>query len=242
MDMRAYILWALILTMLIIAKVYNVQDNVEHVPMDTTEHVIGIDISHHQGKINWEEVSHYNGTPLSFIYVKATEGTTYQDPMYQQYFYKAKEYSIPLGSYHYFRTSSPVTSQFNNFVSVAKKEDQELIPMVDIEEAAKWKGKIFRDSLDKFLLLTEDYYGKKPILYTVNSFYNKHLKGYYKDYMFCIGRYGENEPDLFDGHSWTLWQYTDKAHVPGIEKAADIDILNPNQQLLNLKLKPDEGK
>ena len=37
-----------------------------------------MDVSHHNGKIDWEKVKKYHH-PL-FVYVKATEGATYVDP------------------------------------------------------------------------------------------------------------------------------------------------------------------
>ena len=40
----------------------------------------GIDVSHHNGKIKWKQVS-----DVEFVYVKATEGAKYADPLYQQY-------------------------------------------------------------------------------------------------------------------------------------------------------------
>ena len=39
----------------------------------------GIDVSHHNGKIKWKQVS-----DVEFVYVKATEGAKYVDPLYQQ--------------------------------------------------------------------------------------------------------------------------------------------------------------
>ena len=43
------------------------------------EETFGIDVSHHNGKINWEKV-----TDVEFVYIKATEGATYVDPLFQQ--------------------------------------------------------------------------------------------------------------------------------------------------------------
>ena len=57
--------------------------------------VIGIDISHHQGNIDWSEVSTWDGNPIQFIYMKATEGATYQDPKYKTYMKEAKEQNKP---------------------------------------------------------------------------------------------------------------------------------------------------
>ena len=198
---------------------------------------IGIDISHHQGKIDWDEFGLYKDNPICFIYIKATEGSTYQDPMYSSYVDGVKDKPIPLGSYHYFRTSSPVVTQFQNFMSVVNIEEQDLIPMIDIEECKNWKGQMFHDSLKLFLNLVEDSFGSKPILYTVNSFYNSYMRHKYKDYYLCVGRYSKHQPNLFDGHSWILWQYTEFGVIPGIEKNVDIDFINPNYNLTNLKIK-----
>ena len=41
----------------------------------------GIDISRHQGRIHWDELSKVKR--LKFIYVKATEGATIKDPWYE---------------------------------------------------------------------------------------------------------------------------------------------------------------
>ena len=58
---------------------------------DDKQESFGIDVSHHNGKIKWEEVS-----DVEFVYVKATEGATYVDPMYQQNIKGARVLMIPL--------------------------------------------------------------------------------------------------------------------------------------------------
>jgi lysozyme len=234
--MKTYLSAGLVLILLCTGLYINVDQEKEAIVHSSSDS-IGIDISHHQGDIDWQKVNLYKGKPISFIYLKATEGATYQDPRYQEYFSEAMTSNIPLGSYHYFRTSSSVTGQFLNFISNVDRDNQDLVPMVDLEECRQWSSNQFRDSLDKFLHLMEDYYGKKPILYTVNSFYNQYLQHNYKDYMFCIGRYGKNQPNLLDGNDWTIWQYTEKGDVEGIEKLVDIDLLNIKKQVSNLKLK-----
>ena len=49
--------------------------------------IIGIDISHHQKKINWSEVKKWKNHDIKFIYIKASEGSTgkgSKDPLYKQ--------------------------------------------------------------------------------------------------------------------------------------------------------------
>ena len=49
----------------------------------------GIDVSKYQGTINWTKVA--KDSTIRFVYVKATEGTSIQDPMYRTNITKAKK-------------------------------------------------------------------------------------------------------------------------------------------------------
>ena len=52
---------------------------------------VGIDVSHHQGRILWDEVAKEN---IDFVYIKATEGATYVDPCFH---YNIKAVFISVG-------------------------------------------------------------------------------------------------------------------------------------------------
>lgn len=190
---------------------------------DQTEY--GIDVSHHQGKINWEQVKDWEGHVIKFAYIKATEGATYQDEMYHYNLTQAKKNGLLVGSYHYFRTTSGPEDQFANFKKHAKKNTNDLRPLVDVEEMKNWKEGEFHKNFKKFLDLVENYYGKKPLIYTVNSFYNHNLSGRYTEYDFMIGRYGDYSPNMRDKSDWTIWQFSENGKVKGIPKNVDIDIL-----------------
>lgn len=43
--------------------------------------VRGIDVSHYQKNIDWEKVAN---SGVDFVYIKATEGATYVDPMFKK--------------------------------------------------------------------------------------------------------------------------------------------------------------
>lgn len=196
---------------------------------------IGIDVSHHQKTIDWSKVKTWNGHPIQFVYVKATEGATYQDNTYKYNFYEAKKHGNKVGSYHYFRTSSSVEDQFNNLIRNVKKSDQDLIPLIDVEEKRNWDSKTFHKNLKKFLVMVEKHYGKKPMIYCVNSFYNRHLSYGYKDYRFMVGRYGKNSPNMKRG-AWTIWQFSESGKIDGIKKSVDIDRFQRNIKLKNILL------
>jgi lysozyme len=199
--------------------------------------IYGIDVSHHQKNINWSKVKYWSGNKIQFVYVKATEGGTYIDKNYQQNIKGARSNNLLVGSYHYFRTSSSVEDQFKNFINNVDKSKQDLIPLVDVEEKRNWNDSEFHKNFQEFLDMVENHFGQKPMIYTVNSFYNRHLSGKYKSYHFLIGRYGENSPNMKDKSNWTIWQFSEKGKIDGIPKPVDIDVINKTYSLQDLLLK-----
>ena len=201
---------------------------------DLVGEIYGIDVSHHQGKIEWEKVKKWKNKKLDFVYIKATEGATYIDKTYKKNIKEAKENDFLVGSYHYFRTTSSIENQFQNFIKTIDKGKQDLIPLIDVEEKTNWTNKEFHKNFKAFLNMVENYFGQKPMIYTVNSFYNLNLSGKYKEYHFLIGRYGPNAPNMRDKTSWTIWQFSQTGKVEGIPKYVDIDVLNNKYNLQDL--------
>jgi lysozyme len=199
--------------------------------------IYGIDVSHHQGKIDWENVRVWNGKKIEFVYIKATEGATFVDKSYQDNFNGANNNNMLVGAYHYFRTTSTIEEQFENFINNVDKTKQDLIPLIDVEEKKNWNNALFHKNLQAFLNLVEAHFGKKPMIYTVNSFYNLHLSGKYKSYYFLIGRYGKNPPNMRDKSNWTIWQFSETGSVNGITKPVDINVLNTKYKLADIRLK-----
>jgi lysozyme len=199
--------------------------------------IYGIDISHHQGKIEWKKVKKWKNKKLDFVYIKATEGSTYVDITYKNNIEEAKANDFIVGSYHYFRTTSSIEDQFQNFINTIDENQQDLIPLIDVEEKTNWTGIEFHKKFQEFLNMVEDHFGKKPMIYTVNSFYNLNLAGRYKEYHFLIGRYGENAPNMRDKSNWTVWQFSETGKVDGIPKLVDIDVINHKYKLQDLLLK-----
>ena len=204
---------------------------------DLVGEIYGIDVSHHQGKIEWEKVKKWKNKKLDFVYIKATEGATYIDKTYKTNIKEAKENDFLVGSYHYFRTTSSIENQFQNFIKTIDKSKQDLIPLIDVEEKTNWTNKEFHKNFKAFLNMVENYFGQKPMIYTVNSFYNLNLSGKYKEYHFLIGRYGENAPNMRDKASWTIWQFSETGKVEGIPQNVDIDVLNDKYNLQDLLIK-----
>lgn len=192
-----------------------------HKPNHTTITVQGIDVSHHQGRIDWEEVKK-NIPDLEFVYVKSTEGMTLIDPAFIVNAKGASAQGFKVGAYHYFRMTSSPTTQFRSFKKQMDKVRIDLIPMVDVEVSDGKPREEVQDSLRVFLKLLEKEYGKKPMIYGTNRSYNELCAPEFNDYLMYIARYGDNKPVVIGPSHYTIWQFTDKGKVQGIPKPVDL--------------------
>lgn len=93
----------------------------------------GIDVSKYQGNIDWNKVS--EDSHIQFAYIKASEGSDYFDSKYNKNITQARNAGIKVGSYHFFIGRKATKDQFENFTRHVRKKDQDLIPVVDVEEA-----------------------------------------------------------------------------------------------------------
>lgn len=181
----------------------------------------GIDVSSYQKDIDWSATA--KDKNIKFVYVKATEGATYRSRHYQYNIENARQYGIHVGAYHFFRPNVPVEKQFRNFTTVVKKEDQDLIPLIDVEvRGNNLTVRALVDSVLAFADKLEDYYGCKPMIYTGHAFYNSYLSGKIPGYPLFIARYSKVEPRLTGGANWVLWQFSEKGVIAGIDHAVDL--------------------
>lgn len=186
---------------------------------DTCSHVHGIDLSHYQGDVFWETVG--GNTKTAYVYLKATEGGDRIDSRYERNIDLAHRYGLKVGSYHFFRPKTALDLQLANFKAQCLPGEQDLIPMLDVETTAGLSDEAFCDSLNRFLQLMESAYHQKPLVYTGRNFYNRYLQGMIDEYCVMIALYTDEEPILEDGRDVTMWQYTGKGSIVGVNGYVD---------------------
>ena len=186
---------------------------------DTCNHIHGIDISHYQGQVFWEVIG--ENSKMAYVYIKASEGGDRIDPRYERNIQLAHQYGLKVGSYHFFRPKTNLAKQLENFMTQCRPGDQDLIPMIDVETKSGLPTSEFRDSLTKFITLVEEAYKQKPLIYTFTNFYNAHMQGAIDGYPLMIAQYNAVEPELKDGRDITMWQYTGKGRINGINGFVD---------------------
>lgn len=194
----------------------------------------GIDVSHYQGTIDWDDV--VSGTKISYVYLKATEGATFIDDTYRRNLEEARRVGLSVGSYHFYRPNVTPEEQFRNLTSNVLPDEQDLVPIIDIEHRGKVSEEQFISDLTKFIKMVEQYYGRKPMLYSYQNFYNRHFSGLFQNYPWMIAKYKSEIPTLDDGQRYVMWQYTSKGSIPGIKGHVDRSRLMHNHSLNHLSL------
>lgn len=195
----------------------------------------GIDVSHYQGKIDWTRVAREGN--IAYAYVKATEGGDLVDDRHAINIAGARHAGIKVGSYHFYRPRAGVEAQLRNFFSAVQKHEQDLVPIIDIEDDRGVSEEKFISDLSQFIQRVTQHFGKKPLLYTGQNFYNKHFQGLFRDCQWMIAKYQEEIPILLDGRNYLMWQYTAKGRVPGINGNVDRSCISTSGSLKRVMMK-----
>lgn len=189
--------------------------------------VHGIDVSHHQGDIDWELLRNQgsiDGQPLSFVFIKATEGSDMVDRRFSRNFSEARKHGIMRGAYHFYRTSAPAKAQAEHFIRHVTLEPGDLPPVLDVEvKPAEVGQEELRQGILEWLVRVEQHYHVKPIVYTYHAFHQQYMNdSVFNIYPYWIAHYYVDSV-RYRG-PWAFWQHSDAGQLPGIKGAVDLDI------------------
>jgi lysozyme len=187
----------------------------------------GIDVSKHQGQIEWDEVSKMEdrGVKLAFAFIKSTEGTSLADEKFEQNFAAAKKHHIIRGAYHFFIPSRNGTAQAQQFIRHTPLQKGDLPPVLDIERFYGTTKEQLITELQTWCTLVEAKYGVKPIIYTNAKFYETYLAGSFDNYPLWVAHYlVNNKPNIT--RNWLFWQHSERGRVNGILENVDFNVFN----------------
>jgi len=204
----------------------------EKTKQETDALTVGIDVSHHCNEIDFGKVKAHG---VHFVFCKATEGDDWTDPNFLRYFSDLKTHQIRRGAYHFYIVGDDPIVQANHFIQTVQLETGDLPPVVDIESMHQHPDPKLAQELKSFLDILENHYQMRPILYTGERFWNKHLHGGFSEYPLWIAEYGVEEPQVPQGWtSWAFWQKEQDYRIPGIEKEVDFNIFSGNLTAFDL--------
>ena len=204
--------------------------------------VHGFDISHHQGKIDWEQLKRVQHAPfpVRFVFMKASEGGDFSDTAFQRNFEQAHEAGFVCGAYHFYNPKTNPVRQADFFIRSVKLRTGDLPPVLDIETRPKDVKKL-RHDLKVWLDRIERHYGVKPILYTSYKFKTRYLNdSVFNSYPYWIAHYYVDSV-AYQGE-WKFWQHTDVGTLPGIDRQVDLNVFNGTMEEMDrMRIRADSA-
>ena len=180
--------------------------------------VFGIDVSHHNGIIDWETLK-LNHPEIEFAYIRCVVGPGRVDNRYLKNVQGAKRVGIKTGAYVYYYANRNSTSQFGNFKNHVLMSQHELVPVLDIEKPSKYGPDNLRKGLANWLELVENEYGVRPALYSNLGYFEQYLIGYFNDYSKWIAAYSRCPSNI----DWDIHQFSEEGQFKGIDGFVDMN-------------------
>jgi GH25 family lysozyme M1 (1,4-beta-N-acetylmuramidase)/uncharacterized protein YraI len=188
--------------------------------------VPGIDVSRYQGAVNWRAVA---DAGFKFAVVRATLWDVKLDETFEANWNGARANGLLVSAYNVIKPDVPAALQIDSFAQALIGHKWDLPPVLDIERDDKQSPQQITQCVREALRLSEQRFGRKPIVYTAKWFWNKFVlpSGEWAQYDLWVASYGAAEIVLPDAWpTWKIWQYTGTGHAPGIAGEVDLNWFN----------------
>jgi lysozyme len=195
----------------------------------------GIDVSYHQGAIDWGSVA---ASGKRFAFVRATAGTLTADSAYSANRSGARAAGLAVGSYHYANPDTAPNDAGNEaswFLGNATIGSGDLVPVLDFEVSNGLDAASLTTWAQTWLSQVTAATGVQPIIYTNAGFWSSSMGDTdwfaQNGYRVWIASWTTaSQPTVpagnWGGQGWTFWQHSSTGSVPGITGAVDLDRFN----------------
>lgn len=185
----------------------------------------GIDISHYQNQIDWNQLTN---SDLRFMYFKASQGISYIDSMFASNATNANQIGVPFGAYHFFDANKDPMQQASNYLQQISNVQWHLRPVIDAETLNKEPPSTLAERMKLWIDQVEKNTSCDVIIYTSENFWHKYLAKDFAHTTLWLADYTEKAPD----DRWTLWQRSQDGRIVGINGHIDIDVLRSHSNNL----------
>jgi lysozyme len=193
-------------------------------PSDSDYPRQGIDVSHHQGAIDWARLP---AQGVDFAYIKASEGGDHRDRRFAFNWAGAKRAGIVRGAYHFFTLCRPGAEQAANFIAAVPADPEALPPAVDLEYLGNCSRKVTPQALHAelaaFIRAVEGRYRKPVLLYLTEEFDSTYQVSAQIERPLWL-RSLLFEPS-FGARPWSIWQVSNFRRLDGIEGRVDWNVM-----------------
>ncbi len=183
--------------------------------------ILGIDVSHHTGAREWRNLP---GMGVRFAFVKASEGASYTDNLFDHHWTGMHRAGVPCGAYHFGRPGTDAAAQAVHFRSVVGELDgRDLQPVLDLEVGDGRQPEQVVDWALAFVARAEELFRARIILYT-GGYWRRTLGDpscpTLGERKLWTARYGARPILPKPWSAWSLWQFSDGIHSPPPQAAA----------------------
>jgi lysozyme len=199
--------------------------------------VIGIDVSHHQRDITWEDIP----DSIRFAFIRIGDGLTLD----RKFHYNWQNSShIPFrGIYHYFRGRHSAEAQFrfiqDNVERYSLLTDERFLGFsVDLETLDGEAVPEFVFQVSQMVKLLTQWSRRRAIIYS-GQFWHWKIAVPYPEYSNIFSGYPlwlpdySHPPNLPNGwNRWTFLQYTNSGQVSGIQTDVDLNKFRGDENAL----------
>ncbi|MET8676217.1 lysozyme [Streptomyces sp. NPDC004647] len=186
----------------------------------------GHDVSSHQGNVDWSKAK---SKGAKFVYVKATESTTYRNPYFAQQYTGSFKAGLLHGAYHFalpHRSSGKTQARY--FVKHGgnwSRDGRTLPPAVDLENNP-YGSRCYGLSRTRMVSWIRSFSnevkrktGRRPVIYTTARWWNDctgRSKAFGHNHALWLARWGSSPGSLPAGWSyWSFWQRSNSGSLPG---------------------------
>lgn len=182
----------------------------------------GIDISHHQGDIDFNSLK----GNIDFAMVRTSYGSFYEDKKYKQNIKGLERINVPYGFYHFSYATSVESAkkEAEGFINIIKKYNPTYPIVIDIE----WSNRTENVRTDTLISITDticsmiEKAGYYAMIYANLDYFNNKLNDSRLDkYDKWLAEWKSNPTYK---KSFGIWQYSSKGQIPGIKGNVDLNI------------------
>jgi len=186
--------------------------------------VKGIDVSVHQGRIDWAKVKQ---SPAKFAILRAGYGKEYsqKDQRFEENYAGCKANGIPVGAYwySYARSVDDARREAEVCLETIKNKSFEYPIYYDIEDKSQITlGKAALEAIAEAFCYRLKTAGYLVGLYSYTSFLEENFSpGFLSRYELWIARTNVESPDF--PYPYGMWQYSHTGRINGIETNVDLN-------------------
>jgi lysozyme len=193
-------------------------------PMSYTVH--GIDVSHHNRRINWKRVRamQADGVRLRFAFLKATEGATHTDREFALNWREARKAGMRRGAYHFYHPRRDARKQADNYIRRVTLQPGDFVPVLDVEIERGLPTDEMVAGIRVWLERIEAHYGVRPMIYTNAHIYKKYIAKPFADYPLWIADYSNPTLARYPANRLYIWQHNETGRVEGVHGHVDFNV------------------